>query len=515
MNRKAIAIALVLMMVATSLVFIPSDDSDAESEVYRGASYYSPDLYWYRSDGISFTYTGEKPPHTFYADLNELDVKDAEFDAYIHGGPEYENSPLIDGHNYTVYWKSMDQSKSADKTFFVKGNCDEIYLNGGSYEIKIMDITYLFGSSGTVAFVRSYGFGGYTNVEYEIKKGETYAFSSNDFNAYWFRTYSTPVLVEYEINAKSVATDLGSTRVSDVSINNIYAWYKTDVSLSGLYSIDPEQIMFEKGSKDEKRFVEEIVSKNLYYSYSEPDPYNSLKDGYYEGTFVIYKLCKSVNLREKDSISIYNDTGRITSFMNIVLERQTEDKVHLFSTAYSQFTIAIGDYDTEKYSMYLVYSASAIPLGPNSVYTIDNRAAKTYTLVVENKNNDTDSLYTTVAISVEGTSEEESNPDLFAGICIGLCILVFGIILISGKKPKWSKKKYDKKLAKKSNAKAKQQGPEQPMQQAPAEEMSQQPPVAPAEDSVPKADAPMNEEAPVQEEEVPKKKGLFRKSKEE
>ena len=76
---------------------------------------------------------------------------------------------------------------------------------------------------------------------------------------------------------------------------------------------------------------------------------------------------------------------------------------------------------------------------PNGILvTIDTDVSKEYLLVAEAKVMDSaDSFTCHYEIYTDGLPESDDNAIVFAVVAIAICAVFFGLLLISGKKPKW------------------------------------------------------------------------------
>jgi hypothetical protein len=98
----------------------------------------------------------------------------------------------------------------------------------------------------------------------------------------------------------------------------------------------------------------------------------------------------------------------------------------------------IVDYDSASYGLYLASGRDLIVIPDNMVVELSTDISREYLLVFEPYvMNSSVAFEAEYKIYTEGLLEPDDNGTIFAVVTIGLCAVFFGLLFISGRKPKW------------------------------------------------------------------------------
>ncbi|MDD7423958.1 MAG: hypothetical protein PUK31_03015 [Candidatus Methanomethylophilaceae archaeon] len=96
------------------------------------------------------------------------------------------------------------------------------------------------------------------------------------------------------------------------------------------------------------------------------------------------------------------------------------------------------DYDMSKYMMYLVSTNYMKVIESNVLVEVTSDCAREFHILMKpNMSSGEEAYYCDYKLYTEGVPEPDDNAKLFAGLSIGLCAVFFGLLLLSGRKPKW------------------------------------------------------------------------------
>lgn len=213
-----------------------------------------------------------------------------------------------------------------------------------------------------------------------------------------------------------------------------YLWRSAEIITDGnvecSYNYGEEFYFVEKGSDEEKRFLDEVINRGdvtfdateyrladalpmkpgTYTVYSLDDYINYYREGLYQGTYSL------------EPVNDYRDSA-------------------FYMGAYNSFTIAVDYDDSNCYLMLKSSLGNLYVLDPNTEYTIDVTNPAEYWLEARMMYpTDGTADHITVSMSLEGAPSPDGNAMVLAAVLILLCVIVFGLLFVSGLKPKWSKK---------------------------------------------------------------------------
>lgn len=149
-------------------------------------------------------------------------------------------------------------------------------------------------------------------------------------------------------------------------------------------------------------------------------------------TVIIYYLVNSIEFIDCISCSIDNnqDTIRIEYYKDM-------GPKSLYASANVPIRIQV-DYDMSKYMMYLVSTNYMKMIESNVLVEVTSDCAREFHILMEpNMSSGEEAYYCDYKLYTEGVPEPDDNAKLFAGLSIGLCAVFFGLLLLSGRKPKW------------------------------------------------------------------------------
>ncbi len=355
-------------------------------------------------------------------------------DAYLYLSNTYseENSTYI----ACEIIKAEESYNHKNKLFGDNRNTDfdspsYIYLPAGTYDITFSRTGYVTPST---SYSSTYFTAG-TSGKLEVKNGDAYFFYFNQHSS--TGTYAEKYPVNYnispEVHIEKVTEDIGAkTILSSTS----YSWYKGEFNLSkGTHKVavyangaDSQYATFIKGSDDEKKFIEEVVKGNIT---SIPSTYRNYEIKLESDSVVVtYVLFNGYVKKIQPSIDYYL---KDISFEPIV----EYDLESIYVSANSKVKIAVL-YDETKYMAYL-WNGNEQILAPNGmIIEVKEDSAAEYSIILEPTiKNSAECFSVEYKLWTEGNPEPDGLSGIFAFLCIMLCAVFFGLLFISGRKPKF------------------------------------------------------------------------------
>ena len=427
--------------VALISILAFSDGSDADNEVVFDGQLTanSSDMYRYDfvKDGLPlvldsgvyeltvWNYNGPlyyNPPwmYTYYVtsgEVSSLVLDDLTTDFYIY---DYTGNSNISAKIVAVdYLYSMELDPQTYKT-------DAIYIPSGEYTFKFSTDVVLESLIGH--------HGHYFNESEEddvIVEEGYYCIRPNGS--------SNSDTIYYNMSPEIDIVQMDSSyNFSEGSTSTQYMWYKRDISLSaGSYYVsswsDMRYVYFLESESDlEAKFIEDVIQKHLTEIPVE-----------YHGRM------NNIVLDQSAMITLYilsEDTGPQYRYIYRIGEAEYTDwgepmydveTESLYVSANSLVKVG-AKYDSSKYLLYLLFGETVIPLPNNVLVEISVDVSTEYTLKATSLlSNSPDAFSCEYEIYIDGASEPDGLAVLFAVVSIGVCVLFFGLLLISGKKPKW------------------------------------------------------------------------------
>ena len=374
---------------------------------------------------------------------------------YTYDGPEayliiggYEiylsDTGYIPCDSSNAYFRSFNESywyRMIDKGSFVNESVeldnvmmttrgdqigDELYIPGGTYKMTFSEDGYL----SLLGSYHDYSFNADEEKEYTLPEG-CYRYTSYN--------YYGQFMVSYKFNPEPSLEYVDDTyEFVESSTTTQYMWYKSVVRLdAGEHNIsyyNYEAIYYLESQHDlENMFLTNVVDGNMTtipdsYYYTQPNTFtlDSAMD------VTIYVLIDNFDYTGYSMYYIdgnyYDDPGERLSVVK---------NDYIYVSANNPVTVAL-KYDSSKYFMYLMCGEELIGIPSGIVIDIDTDVSKEYQLVAEAKVKDSaDSFTCQYEIYTDGLPESDDNAIVFAVVAIAICAVFFGLLLVSGRKPKW------------------------------------------------------------------------------
>jgi len=216
------------------------------------------------------------------------------------------------------------------------------------------------------------------------------------------------------------------------------AWLKAEVG-SGTYRTSSGQMYaLETGSEDQVKFEREVVAANVTDFVAEKYNAKELSSSFValSGNYTLYTVYDVKYGGHTQNIDIRTQVDPTTTNYTSLSFRVVNDEWYSFYvSAYKTFTIAASYSDVSK--LYLCGSDGTVyQIESGHQYSITTKAGTNYYL-----NADTSTMKNVeVYLSVSGASQPDNLGTVFAGFCVLVCAIIFGILFVSGRKPGWAKK---------------------------------------------------------------------------
>lgn len=324
-----------------------------------------------------------------------------------------------------------------EKTYTNKGslytgngsNSSEIYLDTGSYEFEFAisgKLTHTESSDAQFKFVA-----GVWNPIHITEAGN-YSF---EYDGYAEGAIPVYFNVKPGLPSKELPSD---AEMIDITSSTAYRWYKAEFNLSAgehnLYSNGSSMNWnFIKGSDAEKYFVDNVINGNITsVPYNIPGALGSNFTLESNCAVVAYTFVKEYTTSVPYYYIDYSISGAIP---DLIKGGDDFEPVYIGANK----SIKVGAvYDSSKYAIYLVSFDESVLLPSGSFVEVSSVAAKEYSVIpVPLIDDDVACYIAEYQLYTEGAPRPDSLAPLFAVVCIGLCAVFFGLLLYSGRKPKW------------------------------------------------------------------------------
>lgn len=426
--------AIILTAIVVFAAILPATMSYGEDESYTT----EVTLIYQNSNGMrtatAVTYVPNTAPFYFGNMIYTEAPADDAFMRYLSGETDamdaYSIEEPVSGDKYYVY----DKAQSLD-TYFdtIRISCkpDTITLMPGTYSIEA-DVEDSRVSS---VYLNIADVNGWGNISIDV--GTEVIVSVARPTAYCiYHTVYDAGIIEGKITVSKAPLTGTRTVISGeaTDVASQYLWRSAEIITDGnvecSYNYGEEFYFVEKGSDEEKRFLDEVINRGdvtfdateyrladalpmkpgTYTVYSLDDYINYYREGLYQGTYSL------------EPVNDYRDSA-------------------FYMGAYNSFTIAVDYDDSNCYLMLKSSLGNLYVLDPNTEYTIDVTNPAEYWLEARMMYpTDGTADHITVSMSLEGTPSPDGNAMVLAAVLILLCVIVFGLLFVSGLKPKWSKK---------------------------------------------------------------------------
>jgi len=138
------------------------------------------------------------------------------------------------------------------------------------------------------------------------------------------------------------------------------------------------------------------------------------------------------------TISCYSDDSGY-KYLYSISEFLSGDPYRIYVQLGSAVSLKIL-YDDVNYDYYLKSNSEKIMLENGTEYTLNVTVSTEYYIYAVLTGVAIDELHATCYASMSGVYASDDNGETIAICCIAICVIVFGLLLISGRKPRWSKK---------------------------------------------------------------------------
>jgi hypothetical protein len=314
-------------------------------------------------------------------------------------------------------WSTYDPHNSL---YFEKGNYTLTFSRDGELELSDEYVNFDAG----------------VPKDIEVKVAGHYSFRVSP--SYWGYTpnkelYSTYYNASPDISLYSKAPDVDYTIKKSGTANK---WYSKEFVLdAGNHNISTTfySWTFIKGSEDEIRFLSEVIDKNcnVYNSINFSNSSNFTLDQ--RCTVVVYVLADRYDIYNQ-TVEYYVDNDTITGPGELIVGSEY-DSIYLQANEKAKLIV---DYDSASYGLYLASGRDLIVIPDNMVVELSTDISREYLLVFEPYvMNSSAAFEVEYKIYTEGLLEPDDNGTIFAVVTIGLCAVFFGLLFISGRKPKW------------------------------------------------------------------------------
>ena len=345
-----------------------------------------------------------------------FDCEDAYFFTYS------ENTFVIDKAGFTNTPVDYDHEIIAYTSYDVE--YQEIYIPAGTYVMK-------FSADGSLRII-----GGYNSYYFDAGEEEEVTIESGMYKYELNHSSSIPYTVGYNISPEIEIEYLDSSyQLVEGKTSTEYMWYKKVIHLGagehdlGYWGDCDFTYFLESESSLEQAFVKDVIDKSMTSIPSEYDrSWTLYLDESMDVTFYLITT----------AISRYNTTISIDSDEYLFDERLIDVEQDSLYVSANSFVKIGTKYDSSKYTLYLVCGEESIPLPNGVIVTLDTDVSKEYLLYADTKVKDSyDSFVCSYEIYTEGLPESDNNATTFAVVAIAICAVFFGLLLISGKRPKW------------------------------------------------------------------------------
>ncbi|MGN1045285.1 MAG: hypothetical protein ACI4Q9_04965 [Candidatus Methanomethylophilaceae archaeon] len=315
-------------------------------------------------------------------------------------------------------------------TWSSNGSYSIFWLDSGTYQMKFSrDGQLMSGEDSILSFT--------AGVEQQVTISKS--------GSYCYRALSTgnPSVVYLNITPDVKLFDsLDDAEFSDVHSSTAYRWGVLELDLSDghqwVYVYNVSQFFcFIKDSPQDVSFRTDVldtgaIEANGYYGDTAFDSLGrdfNLKES---STVVVYYLLTSLDFVDNVSYAL----GDSSHVERVAYYKDTGPE-SLYASANVPLRIQ-ADYDMSKYTMYLVSTNYQKVIESDVLVEVTCESAREFHILMKPlMSSGEDAYYCDYELYTEGVPEPDDNAPMFAGVCIGLCAVFFGLLLLSGRKPKW------------------------------------------------------------------------------
>ena len=445
--KKIIAIAVVLAMCILPAWAILQDESAAVTEnvTIRPESNY---VVWVSTDpvpyqgmyGNALNFTSD--PYNDVVRYVNMEITLAD----LKTSDGYTSSPVWNEPYYVV---CLDGNENESINIRIVPVADNplIFLDKGEYTFNIVstNCSYVSVSDNGRNHESTNIKDGKGTIEIELSKTAALSVSGNYGGGEYVPW--TEVYITYNIDPTPTSRPDVSSYNGTVTIQtDLGVWHKytTNETITGQVHCSSwwgstGMYIFEEGSAEEAAFVETVVNANLTKA-STPMPEYVTISGKHAAIYTCYSGSRSeVSLGVRDSPSdpyeyrYYKVSDQIVSSFDTTPYR-------FYST--SDFKIGVKYDPSQVKYVALKYSdpydsKPYIPLQSGKLYDLEWETAGEYELVAIMYDDCTSMAPLEIEIYTENVAQADDFGMVFAAVAIILCVIAFGILFISGRRPKW------------------------------------------------------------------------------
>ena len=303
---------------------------------------------------------------------------------------------------------------------------DYMYIPSGEYTLR-------FSMGGSLSPLS-----GYEYFNFNAGEEKTYIFNGGYYRYSIYLGSHNEMSINYDISPEVHEVPLDDTmELEECTVGTQYMWYRKVIHLSaGTHEVwcnnnGDWTYFLESDGEKESMFLSTVIGSYRTSIPEEyrPSMYHISLDRSMDVTF--YFLSRDV------------DDGRYKFNIDDTLYYEWGESmysVHSESVYVSaNSSVKIGaKYDSSKYVLYLIDGEDMIALPAGALIEIITDISKEYTIAAyANISDSKDAFSCQYEVYMEGIPEPDDNAPLFAALCIGLCVVFFGLLLYSGRKPKW------------------------------------------------------------------------------
>lgn len=425
--RKAAILITAVMLAVILAPAVPAWGADGyeysdEIEVYTNSSSWSRTL-----EKVAPTYY--QPDYVFDVMYTDVPCDDA-FMRYILGDTSAMDKYLVEEPSLSGTYYRYGQGYSSYNTKAFEYPHQYFTLEPGVYKIKIeaettnsYDCFYLRSASSDY-----YGSSLYPGQESEItvsKQGAYYFVPNSD-------TMNGMTITVNMSKAPVTGTD-ATISGTEMKLGTQYTWYTGSIELNGEYfSLNGSSFRIAKAGSYEDTMLKQMAeSGSLTFG-----PYNNSYVSEGEGTYNIYSI------GEPTTSGYKYKQGSSSTNVSIDLDPVTEGiGCSFYMGAYRDFTIAVNG-ELNGYLLLEADNGGTAVLEPGKKYTLTNDLPSTYRLTAHllYTEDGMDNAFVSLDVEIHGNSVPDGNAGILAVVLILVCVIFFGLLFVSGLKPKWSKK---------------------------------------------------------------------------
>ena len=454
MRTKMIALGIALLMMCAFPIVCISDETDAatgEKHTVFPWPYPNGGNYpWVTSESIYYDSYSTYVFNYRYLYFEDSDPFD-QFSSYVNGKIALADldflslDELIAGHSYWIAGFDYFSYSSTYDIRTVNVVPQPIYLEAGKYTVTIesTDCEYLsyydIGKDDTNSIKLTEGRG-----SFEIDSNIPYAFyfvnNGGSSDTVW-----REMSVTYSIDPEPVVKKASNfDKTATILSNKVWRCYTTNDVIAGTYTVSmgsgssSNYYLFEKGSAEEKAFIENVVNKNLIYGPSSSSAVIS------DGKVCVYR-CETLDTWKSSYLylTLYDGVNyEYKDYRCNIEEIQPNDEGDSKFFAEQDFSIAV-KYDASKFQ-YVVMAFTDIfgnkqfaPLESERLYTFHMQFSGEYEIYGVVSDTATDIGPGEVKIYTENVPSPDNAGMVVAVIAIVLCVAAFSLLFISGRRPKW------------------------------------------------------------------------------